>query len=226
MNINEWLSMSNLQRHEWISTSTKPMRSNISRRRLIYGVAENDAGYLTYITIDGVKVVCPAFAAWKDMITRACSEKFKSRTPSYVGVSVCREWLMFSGFVDWWRSNQVDGWQLDKDLLTDSSEYSDKSCIFIPQWLNKFTTGVASCRGRFYPGVSFDMRSGRYTSKCRDLRRKNAVYTGSFTDPLDAWCAWMDFKLSLLGEMRCELDEIDKRLFHRVSEIINKSCEV
>lgn len=38
--------------------------------------------------------------------------------PSYIGVTVCDEWRSFMKFREWWLENHVDGWQIDKDLLT------------------------------------------------------------------------------------------------------------
>jgi len=74
--------------------------------------------------------------------------KFGEIHPSCQKVRRTSTWLSFMRFREWWTENHVDGWQLDKDLLVlNNKTYSPDACIYIPQWLNKFTVDAAAARG-------------------------------------------------------------------------------
>ena len=111
---------------------------SIAKRRLILGVGINDADYMAEIRVDGKRVVCPAYRAWKHILRRCYCDKFLSKNETYREVKVCDEWHIFTNFKKWWDDNHVSGWQIDKDLLTDSKEYSPESCLYVPRWLNNF----------------------------------------------------------------------------------------
>ena len=76
--------------------------------KLVYGVGVNDLGYRThvyeYVTKDGGErvlkpvFVCKYYAAWTDMLRRCYSKKSLESRPSYIGTSVCSEWLSATAF--------------------------------------------------------------------------------------------------------------------------------
>ena len=78
---------------------------------LVYGVGVNDLPYRTRVweelPKDGGKRVqklvfkCPYYAAWNRMLERCHSEKYLENNPSYIGTSVCNEWLYASTFKKW-----------------------------------------------------------------------------------------------------------------------------
>ena len=109
-----------------------------SHRKKIYGFGINDAEFITQVEINGKKYMHPAYDCWKQIIRRCYARESLDKKPHYALVSVCEEWASFSSFHSWWKENQVDGWQVDKDLLTDLKMYSPTTCIFIPKWLNSF----------------------------------------------------------------------------------------
>ena len=75
--------------------------------KLVCGVGVNDLGYRTQIneevTKNGGKRIqkpvfqCKYYAAWKNMLERCYSKKFLESRPTYIGTSVCSEWLYASG---------------------------------------------------------------------------------------------------------------------------------
>lgn len=77
-----------------------------------------------------------AMYAFKNMIERCYSEKFIIHRPSYINATVCKEWLNFNNFELWFNKNYIKGWQLDKDILSTTAQYSSKNCIFIPSYIN------------------------------------------------------------------------------------------
>lgn len=78
-----------------------------------------------------------AYQTWAGMCSR-CTNPSDSSYLRYgaAGVSVCPEWNDFNTFEKWFNSNYIKGWCLDKDLIGDSKEYSENSCVFIPRSLN------------------------------------------------------------------------------------------
>ena len=208
-----------------MSIGISKQNNNAARRkveRLVCGVGVNDADYLTQPIIDGKQVRCPAYDAWKGMLTRCYSAKHHRRRPTYIGVKVCEEWLGFMAFRKWWVENHVDGWQLDKDLLSDNRIYSPETCIFVPSWLNHFTIDCGAARGEWPIGVYFDGRRRKFESRCRHPFGKNEL-RGRFSTPDEAHAAWLARKLEIAHELKNLMDDIDARIFPRVIEIISRS---
>lgn len=187
--------------------------------KLVCGVGVNDAWYVTQQTAGGLSVNCPAYRAWSSMIKRCYGVKQLARNPTYKNVTVCDDWCTFSKFRAWWLDNQRSGWQLDKDLLTESKVYSPETCIYIPQWLNKFTTDGAAARGDYPIGVDFGKASGRYRARCRHSD-SGPEHLGWFDSPEDAHSAWLARKLAIARELKPRMDAIDARIYDRVIAII------
>ena len=59
-----------------------------AKRRLILGVGINDADYMIEVRIDGKRLVCPAYRAWKHILRRCYCKKFLSENKTYIGVKV------------------------------------------------------------------------------------------------------------------------------------------
>ena len=156
------------------------------------------------------------------MLERCYSAKYHSRYPTYIGVEVCDEWLTFMTFRKWWVENQVDGWQMDKDVLSDDRIYSPDTCIFVPRWMNTFTTDHAAARGEWPIGVCYHKITGKFLARCRHPLGKQG-HIGLFSTPEEAHAAWLDRKLEIANELKHLMDDIDARIFPRVIEIISRS---
>ena len=218
----DWEVMSCLQKTIYLEESF-PSSDRSSQRKKVHGVGANDANYLTQPKIDGKKVMCPAYRAWADMLRRAYSVDFQENHPAYSGVEVCEQWHSFSDFRKWWIDNQVDGWQLDKDLLGGERVYSPCTCIFVPHWLNSFATDRAAYRGECQIGVSFHKQSGRFEANCRNPITGKRDFLGLFCCQEDAHAAWMKRKLSIAIDLKGDMDAIDKRIYDRVVSIIESA---
>ena len=221
----EWRAMSGKEQTIWLEENTELSRRSESLRGLVCGVGVNDAPYCAQPRIDGKQVVCPAYSAWTGMLKRAYSEKCQEKRPTYKGVVVCDEWHSFMSFRHWWLENQVDGWELDKDILYDDGVYSPEACIFVPSWLNSFTIDSGSSRGELPIGVDFQKRAGKYRAQCCQplAGRRGRLCLGLFTTPEEAHLAWLARKLELALELKPKMDEIDLRIYLRVVEIINNA---
>lgn len=80
-----------------------------------------------------------AYTTWKSMLERAYSPILHEKYPTYKNVTVCEEWHNFQIFAKWMEVNYVEGWELDKDLISgDNKLYSPKTANFIPKAVNNF----------------------------------------------------------------------------------------
>lgn len=141
-------------------------KRSLSKRKTIHGVAVNDANYLINIVINGRKVTCPAYRKWMCMIRRCYDVKYQESHQTYVGCTVCDDWLTFSNFESWFRKNNVVGYHLDKDIKVKGNKvYSPDTCIFIPRSLNNIFCTHASSNGLLPVGVSVDNRDGRFKAE-------------------------------------------------------------
>ena len=145
------------------------------------------------------------------MLHRCYSDKYKQKNKTYLECFVCDEWLKFSSFDSWFCINYIDGYQLDKDLLSiGNKEYHPSRCIFIPPWLNSFTIACDSSRGEYPVGVS-RKSNGRFSSRCR--RGGKLINIGTFSNPIDAHIAWRNEKMNQCIAMKDDIDIIDSRIF-------------
>ena len=86
----------------------------------------------------------PSYDRWKNIMFRCYSGSLKS----YEGVSVCEEWHDFQSFSKWFKDNNIEGFEIDKDLkLYNNKIYSPDTCLFIPKRINKFFIKRASTYG-------------------------------------------------------------------------------
>lgn len=77
------------------------------------------------------------YAIWSSMIQRCYSELNFIKHPTYKDCTVCDEWLNYQNFSKWFEENYVKGYDLDKDILIEGNKiYSNKTCCFVPRWLN------------------------------------------------------------------------------------------
>lgn len=223
MTIDLWKSMTGIEQTMWLQENKPANYMSAAKRKVLHGFGVNDVNYCTQPVFGDFSVRCPAYVAWANIISRCYGNSSQIKRPKYIGVKVCDEWLSFSAFRAWWICNQVDGWQIDKDLIGDSSTYSPSSCKFVPCWLNAFTIDSGASRGEYPIGVHFDKARSRFVARCRNPITGKSVPLGRFTDKDEAHLAWMNFKLSIAMDLRCEMDLIDSRIYPRVVEIIRNT---
>lgn len=194
-----------------------------SKRGIVLGVGINDAEYLTEIRINGKRIVCPAYRAWKHILRRCYCEIFLSENNTYRGVSVCDDWHVFSNFKKWFDENHVDGWQIDKDILTASKVYGPDTCIYVPRWLNNFTEDHRGARGPYKIGVSWHAQAGAFLAGCSNpLSDRRSGYIGLFGTEEEAHQAWFKKKNEIALILKPKMDVIDKRIYPRVIQIIKE----
>lgn len=220
ISIEYYNSMSDAGKTLWLERNAK---SSKDRKRLVLGVGYNDAPYKSQAYIDGVSVICPAYLCWSNLLKRRYSEPWLSAGKAYRGVTISDEWLSFSSFRDWWLVNQVDGWQIDKDILSNKNHYGKDECIFVPRWLNNFIEQREAGRGEFMIGVTYIKDRCRFQSRCRNPHTLKSETIGYFKNEIDAHLAWRERKLAHAKSLKCEMDAIDLRIYGRVVSIIESA---
>ena len=216
--------MTDLERHS--------MHVNGPRRKQsvtiggVYGIGTNDVGWQVYWAQDNKTIsVDPSYRTWHNIISR-CDKGgvYQQKRPTYAGCSVDPRWHNYSVFVPWWVKNYVEGWQLDKDLLTLGNKvYGPDSAIFVPRWLNIFTVARGAGRGEYPIGLCFDKDKGKFKGQCNNPVTGAPIHLGYHQDPLISHRVWLWKKLELAEELKPKMDEIDPRVYPNVVLII-KGC--
>ena len=100
--------------------------------------------------------VTKSYKVWTSIIRRCYSPKSLEDSPTYKNCTVAKEWLCFQVFADWFESNYIEGYHIDKDILqpgVGNKVYSANTCLFVTKventieahakhWLFKFPNGV------------------------------------------------------------------------------------
>jgi len=167
-------------------------------KKLVCGVGVNDANYFVNPTINGERVVCPFYSAWKHMLGRCYSAKFQAGCPTYTGCSVAPEWKSFMTFRSWMVERDWQGRQLDKDLLFPGNKvYSPQTCVFVSDGVNTFTIDSAATRGEWPIGVNWHKQKGKFAAMCSNPFTGKKEHLGYFTCPDAAHEAWRKRKHEL-----------------------------
>ena len=177
----------------------------------VFGIGINDADYVVNPTINGKRIICPFYEAWKGMLKRCYSAKLQARYPTYIGCSVVPEWHRFMAFRAWMVELDWQGRELDKDLLFPGNKvYGPQTCIFISNGINKFTTDSASARGDWPIGVYWNKQNGKFRARCNNPFTGKLEHLGLFTCPAEAHEAWRKRKHELSLQLAAE--QTDPRL--------------
>lgn len=213
--------MTNLDISNEIRKAFPATKGSIGKVSSVFGVGMNDADYQVAKRVNGVQRICPAYKCWKGMLKRSYSDKFKSKHHTYADAHVCDEWKKFMEFRRWWVDHQVDGWCLDKDILTPGGKkYSPETCIFVPHWINCFTIGRDAARGKYAIGVSLFKRDAVFSSSHKHPFTGKIIHVGYFKTEAEANWAWADSKISLAASIKGEMDAVDERIYGCVIQII------
>lgn len=110
----------------------------------IYGVGYNSGGvYKTHCKEDGLSAGrSRAYIVWRSILMRCYSNKHHTTHicgSTYNRSYVCDEWKDFQKFAEWFYSNYVEGFDIDKDILFEGNEeYSPMTCVFVPKTINSY----------------------------------------------------------------------------------------
>ena len=176
--------------------------------KLTYGVGINDLSYRTQVweelTKNGGKRIrkpvflCRYYSAWRSMLQRCYSKQSLESNPSYIGTSVCSEWLYASEFKKWMEQQDWRDKCLDKDIIAPGSRlYSPETCAFVLQATNKFVIASDASRGDYPVGVTLYKPTGEYLARCNNPFTGKNENLGYFSTPEEAHEAWRKCKHEL-----------------------------
>lgn len=215
------MKFTNEQQNEFELIMESTPRKRISSVK-VYNVGINDSSFQTSAHINGNQVKHRAYSTWKHMLGRCYSKKCQDKQKTYIGCSVCDEWLVFSNFYSWWKENHVDGWELDKDLLISGNKiYSPDRCLYVPVSLNLSTVLRDSARGDYPLGVYFC--KGKFKAQIGN-GVGSRIFLGYYTSMLDAHKAWLDAKLEIIKERKELCDSIHPNLYDGIVSIIKRKA--
>ena len=173
--------------------------------KLVCGVGINDADYPVSPRVNSKKIKCPFYRRWENMLKRCYSAVDQAKRPTYIGCTVCDEWLTFSNFKMWMEGQEWQGKQLDKDLLVEGNRvYSPDTCVFIDIMTNSFTIDCGAARGSWPIGVILHKYNGRFSARCSNPFSKEQEHLGYFACPQEAHKAWLARK----HELACQLADL------------------
>jgi hypothetical protein len=206
---------------ESVATSLRAL----SCRKPRYGVGINDLPHITqFDDAEGKRRVHSGYSQWAGVMARCYSDKFKLKQPTYRDVVSCEDWKYASKFMTWQKIQYRKGWHLDKDLLVAGSKvYSPETCIYVPRWLNNFTTDGGGRRGEYLIGVNWHKATGRYVAQCQNPFKEKQDHIGLFASELEAHLAWRERKLEFALELKPKMDTIDTRIYPNVVTIVNNA---
>lgn len=189
--------------------------------KLVAGVGNNNADYpvVKFENDNNGKRnrvwICPYYRAWAAMLNR-CYRKNNDKTyNAYRDTTVSTEWLTFSNFKSWMETQDWEGKELDKDLLTDNNQYSEDNCIFIPEKVNSYITGEKSKPDFGLVGV-YEKDGVYYVSPSRNLKQS----VSSFTNARDAVICYRKSKIEGIKNLHAT-EDVEKLLilfFNRLYE--------
>lgn len=166
-----------------------------------------------------------------NLISRCYDQRYLTRNPNYVGCVVSEEFLTFENFKEnivrvnnfgVWAT--TDGWQLDKDLFSDSKVYSVETCCFLPKKLNVIFQGGGQKKNTDLPnGVvrGKARRSVSYIAQCTGVGKGSNRHVGTYYTVQEAFDAYVKAKKHLIASITfdyfSQLDDetIDKLLEYK-----------
>ena len=180
----------------------------------VYGVGCLGSNLELKASYNGKK--CPIYYAWARMIERCYSKKLHERFPTYIGCTVSDEFKDYSKWRVWYDNYpyKQDGWQLDKDLLIKGNKvYSEDSCVFLPQEINKILTKSTTSRGKHLIGVCWSKTNKAFKAQVNKGKGK-PEYLGLFKTELEAFNSYKQAKESFVKELADKYkDLLDPRAY-------------
>ena len=158
------------------------------------------------------------YVLWRNMLNRCYSDTCKKKHPTYEDCEASENFKSYEYFYEWCH-NQIgfgnEGWHLDKDLLVKGNKvYSENTCIFLPQEINKILTKGTASRGEHLIGVSWNNTNKVFVARV-NKSKGGSEYLGSFKTEIEAFNAYKVAKESFIKEQADEWKgQIDDRAYN------------
>lgn len=163
-----------------------------------------------------------AYRTWKNMLKRCYDVDFLNNRPTYKGCYVCKEWLCFLTFKEWFDKHYVEGWCLDKDIIfKGNKEYAPDKCCFVPNEINVLFTKRQNYRGNTPIGVRYYPAQYRFKEcyKAFLSNGSNKSYLGCFKTTEDAFNAYKIAKEKWIKEVADKWkDKLEPKVYKAIYE--------
>ena len=155
-----------------------------------------------------------SYKVWTAMLKRCYSNNNKDFYHTYEDCKVSDQFLRFRNFDEWCKQQvgfDVEHFDLDKDILSKGCKiYSENTCCFVPQEINKCLKGYKS--KSIKTGVQYHSRDKIYQT--RGIVEGEYKHLGSFKTEEEAFLVYKKFKevhvKSLAEKWK---DQIDSRVY-------------
>ncbi len=176
----------------------------------VFGVGIVDEQFRKQGTLHHMK----SYKVWTAMLKRCYSETGKDFYHTYEDCKVSDKFLRFRNFDEWCKQQVSFGvkyFDLDKDILSKGSKiYSEDTCCFIPQEINKCLKGYKS--KSIKTGVQYHSRDKIY--QARGVVKGEYRHLGSFKTEEEAFLVYKRFKEAHIKSLAEKWkDQIDVRVY-------------
>jgi hypothetical protein len=186
-------------------------------KKLIFGVGRVGVGrYKSNDRRQPIKI----YGIWYQMIGRCYMElaKRSNRNRTYMDCVVCDEWLDFQVFAEWYEENHIQGFHLEKDIISPGNKvYGPEFCGFVPPEINTCLTHTGRIN-RSYDlptGVSFCPATGDYQVTISEQGR--SIGLGRFSDIDAARSCYLSRKKSWLVSLANKYKEqLTERMYNAI----------
>ena len=154
---------------------------------------------------------------WYYMLERCYDPYELNKSPTYIDVYVCDEWLCFQNFAEWFYKNyyEVEGekMRLDKDILIKGNKvYSPDTCMIVPERINGLFVKQQRHRGKLPIGVC--ERKKVLEVNCSTLKKQEYLGIFPLSEPFHAFYTYKIFKENYIKQVADEYkDLIPKKLY-------------
>lgn len=188
---------------------------------LVYGIGSKGTNVKTCATHDGIRKLTKEYKMWSDMLFR-CTEKGWIRSPPYNGTTCSENFKSYEYFHKWCQeqigfSNRDENgrvWHLDKDILgMGKKHYSEDTCVFVPENINKMLIKSDRTRGEHCIGVNWHKAKCKFMASCRSGGR-GSKYLGYFNTEKEAFLAYKAYKETYIKQIANEYKhQLDPRAY-------------
>ena len=166
--------------------------------------------------INGVKT--KEYVLWSNMLERCYNDVYKKQRPTYGSCEVSENFKSYEYFYEWCNNQvgfSVDGFELDKDLLTKGNKvYNETTCVFLPREINLLLVKSTASRGEHPIGVRWHKRDKTFVARVRKNKGKQE-HLGLFNTEIEAYNAYKTAKESFIKEQAEKWkDKIDPRAYN------------
>ena len=160
-----------------------------------------------------------AYTYWCSMLIRCYDQNKQGQLQYYEGCSVSEHFKNLEYFSTWC-SKQIGfdatdckgkSFQLDKDILVRGNKvYSEDTCCFVPQQINKVIMDSKKIRGAYPVGVTLT----RSRFRAAISRYGKVTHIGNFDNAEEAFLAYKQAKEDYIKEIANKWkDQIDPRIY-------------